>query len=45
MNINQEKQELDYDYLAISACAEPAEENNIDSAFYTQDLVILTNID
>ena len=31
INPNQEKQELDYDYLTISACAEPVEEKCIES--------------
>ena len=45
MNPSQEKQEFNYEYLTISACAEPAEENNIDSTFSIQDLIILTTID
>ena len=45
MNPSQEKQEFNYEYLTISACAEPAEENNIDSIFSPQHLVIPTNID
>ena len=45
MNPSQEKQEFDSDYLAISACAEPVEENCIESTFSAQDLTILTTID
>ena len=45
MNPSQEKQEFNHDYFTISACAEPAEENNIDSIFSPQHLVIPTNID
>ena len=39
---NHENQEFDCDSLAISA--EPVEENDIDRAFSTQDLISLTNI-
>ena len=45
MNPSQEKQELNSDYLAISACAELVEEICIESVFSTQDLAILTTID
>ena len=44
-NSSQEKQKFNYNYLTISACAEPIEEINIDSVFSIQHLVILTNID
>ena len=45
INPSQERQEFNYDYLTISACAESVEEINIDSVFSIKDLIIPTNID
>ena len=42
-NSSQENKEFEHEYFAISV--EPTEENQTDTAFSIQDLIIPTNID